>query len=135
MTSLILLEKVYAQASDIVGTINPGNAFKPYGDVTTQGAGFVLFFTNILRLFFVAAGIFALFNFIIAGYQYMNSGGDSKALTAAWNRIWLSLLGLIIIVGSFALIAFFSWLIFGNPMFILNPKVYGPDLHEFNPNR
>jgi hydrogenase-4 membrane subunit HyfE len=105
---------------DIVGTVkNP----LVYGDVTK---GLVPFFTNIIRLMFVGAGIYAFLNFIIAGYQYMSAGGDTKALTAAWARIWQSLLGLIIIIGSFALAALFGYLIFGNAGFILKPVIYGP---------
>jgi len=38
----------------------------------------------------------------------MTAAGDSKALGAAWNRIWNSLLGLVVVVGSFALAELFS---------------------------
>lgn len=108
-------------ASDIVGSIT--NPLTAYGDYTT---GIVLFFNNVLRLVFVVAGIYALFNFIVAGYGYMNAGGDAKALVAAWNRIWQSLMGLIIIVMSFVLAAIFGQLFFGDATFILNPQIYGP---------
>lgn len=102
-----------------------GNVTNPiiYGGL---GPGVAQFFTNILRLVFVGAGIYALVNLIVAGFQYMQAGGDTKVLTAAWNRIWQTLLGLIIIVGSFALAALFGYLIFGNAGFILNPVIYGP---------
>lgn len=126
MSFLIVLGKVFAGASEIVGEIDPGSAFKPYGDVAATGGGIILFFSNILRLLFVVAGIYSFLNFIVAGFQYMSAGGDSKALTAAWARIWQSLVGLVVIVGSFALAALFGQLIFGDPRFILNPKIYGP---------
>lgn len=106
---------------DIVGKITnplPGS----YGKI----GGIVIFFSNMLRLVFVIAGIYAFLNFIIAGFQYMMAAGDSKELSAAWDRIWQSLLGLIVIVGSFAITALLSQVIFGDPMYILNPKVYGP---------
>ncbi len=89
-------------------------------------SGVGLFITNILRLFFVAAGVYALLNFIIAGYSYMNAAGDTKKLSAAWSRIWQSLIGLVIIVGSFAIASLFGYLIFGRADFILNPVIYGP---------
>ncbi len=117
------IQKVYADASEVVGTINPGDTFLPYGSL---GTGVMQFFTNILRLVFVGAGIYTFMNLITAGFQYMSAGGDVKALTAAWARIWQSLLGLLIIVGSFALASLFGYLFFGNPGFILNPKIYGP---------
>lgn len=120
------IQKVHAAAKDIIGTIDPGTAFKPYGNVDTAGKGFVLFFSNILRLVFLGAGIYALLNIVVAGFGFMSAGGDTKAIAAAWARIWQSLLGLVIIVGSFALAALFGYLIFGDAGFILNPQVYGP---------
>jgi hypothetical protein len=100
-----------------------------YGDYAgSNGSGGIIgLLSNILRLVFVVAGIYALFNFIIAGYQYMTAGGDAKALSSAWNRIWQTLLGLVIIVASFALAALFGQLIFGDAGYILNPSIYGPN--------
>jgi len=114
-------EKVFAQVDQIVGTItNP--AVPAY-----QGLGGIgLFLSNILRLLFVAAGIYAFFNLVIAGFKYMGAAGDPKVLNAAWAKIWQSLIGLVIIVGSFALAALFGQIIFGQPGFILNPQIYGP---------
>jgi hypothetical protein len=97
-----------------------------YKTLTGSNGGLILFFSNVLRLVFVVAGIYAFINFIIAGFQYMNAGGDSKALSAAWDRIWQSLLGLIIIVGSFALAALVGIVFFGKPEAILSPQIYGP---------
>lgn len=110
-------------AKDIVGEVtNPlPNAYK---DVV--GGGLTTFITNIIRLAFVGAGLYALFNFIIAGYQYMTAGGDSKALAAAWDRIWQTLLGLVLLVGSFALAALIGFIVFGDATFILRPQIWGP---------
>lgn len=114
-----------ADASSIVGSVaNPLSG--SYGDVSSPGGGLVGLLSNLLRLVFVGAGIYALINLIVAGFQYMQAGGDAKILTAAWNRIWQTLLGLVIIVGSFALAALFGYLIFGDAGFILNPVIYGP---------
>ncbi|MBI3342644.1 hypothetical protein HY032_00625 [Candidatus Gottesmanbacteria bacterium] len=118
-----LIGKVYADATGIVGTIDPGPAFKPYGNL---GPGVAQFFSNLLRLVFVGGGIYAVLNFIVAGFTYMQAGGDTKMLAAAWARIWQTLLGLLIVVGSFALASLFGYIIFGDPGFMLNPKVYGP---------
>ena len=117
-----IVQKVFAQ--DLVGPIE-----NPLSQTAPQYAslgGIGLFITNILRIFFVVAGVYALFNFLIAGFQYMTAAGDTKALDKAWARIWQSLLGLILIVGSFAIMAIFGQLVFGRPDFILNPKIYGP---------
>lgn len=109
-------------STDIIGTVQNPNP--TYGSVA--GGGLILFLTNILRLVFVAAGVFAFVNLIIAGFQYMGAGGDAKQLESAWGRIWGSLLGLILVVGSFALAALFGYILFGHADFILNPTIYGP---------
>lgn len=108
--------------SDIIGTkISP-----PLGGYEGTEGGIVLLLTNILRLVFAAAGIFAFINFIIAGFQYMTAAGDTKKLASAWSRIWQSLIGLVIIVLSFAFASLIGYILFGDATFILNPKVYGP---------
>ncbi len=111
--------------AQVVGSIKSPLEGTGYGSIQTGAVG--LFISNILRLFFVVAGIYALFNFIVAGYSYMNAAGDAKKLTEAWSKIWLSLVGLIIIVGSFALASLAGYLFFNNPGFILNPTIYGPN--------
>jgi len=119
------MERIFA--ADSVQSIVGGVIEAPYQYGTVGDKGLILFFSNILRLVFVVAGIYAFINFIIAGFQYMSAGGDSKALTAAWGRIWQSLIGLVIIAGSFALASLFGYILFGDAGFILNPKIYGPN--------
>jgi len=116
----MILEKIFAE--DIVGTIT--NPLNKYGGV--EGGGLTAFLSNILRLVFVVAGVYALINLIIAGFSYMTAGGDAKKLTQAWDRIWQTLLGLAIIAGSFVLAAIFGYILFGDPMFMLKPAIYGP---------
>lgn len=108
--------------SSIFGSVSNPLANGSYGGLSGIGP----FITNVIRLIFVIGGIYSLFNFLIAGFGYINAGGDSKKLAAAWSRIWLSLLGLVIMVGSFALITLLGYLIFGPNYNILNPVIYGP---------
>jgi len=109
---------------NIVGTIqNPLQNNAPQY-ATLEGVG--PFATNIIRVFFIVAGVYALFNFLVAGFEYINAGGDSKKLGQAWSRIWQSLMGLVIIVASFAVISLFGYLLFGDAGFILNPNIVGP---------
>ncbi len=107
----------------IVGDINNPLSNGSYGDFQT---GVVPFLTNIIRLVFAVGGLYALFNFIIAGYQYMNAAGDTKALEAAWARIWQTLIGVIIMISAFVFAAIIGQLFFGGAENILNPTIYGP---------
>lgn len=92
----------------------------------TQGEGFFLLLNNILKLIIVAAGIFALLNFIIAGYEFMSAGGDTQKINKAWEKIWQSILGLVVTAGAFTVAAVVGQLIFKDPGAIINPKIYGP---------
>ena len=118
----MFLERVYADATtDIIGKIdNP----LLYADV--EGGGVAFFLSNILRLVFVVAGIYAFINLILAGFGYMSAGGDTKALGKSLDRIWQTLVGLAVIAGSFVLAAVFGYILFGNASFLLNPVLYGP---------
>ena len=109
--------------TSLIGTVKSP---LPAAYQSVAGGGLILFLTNILRLVFVVSGIFAFINLILAGFQFMSAGGDPKAVEKAWGKIWQSLMGLILVVGSFALAALFGYLLFGNAGFILNPQIYGP---------
>ena len=107
----------------IFGNINLPENFA-YGDLA--GKGLVSFLNNLLKLVTLIAGIYALINIILAGFGYMSAGDDPKKLAAAGAKIWQSLVGLLIIAGALLLAAIFGWLLFGDPTFIINPRITGP---------
>jgi len=115
-----------AESSNIIGTVQ--TPFNAYGAFDGGGGvgGITLLIANIIRVLFVVAGIWALFNFILAGFKFISAGGDSKKISAATSKIYQTMIGLIVIVGSFAFITFFSYLFFGRADFILKPQIYGP---------
>lgn len=120
---LLVASSVFAQIPD-AGTFNPplGSAF---GSENEPG-GLVNLLNNFLRLFFLIAGIYVFIQFIYAGYEYINAGGDPKKLQSAWNRIWKSILGLIIMISSFIIAVIFGQVFFGDPGAILNLQIVGP---------
>lgn len=121
--TLAYTSPVWAGApTDPFGTIkNPatGGSFGPKGSL-------IIFLNNVLRLIFVIAGIYAFIRIILSGLLFINAAGDTKKITQAWDSIWQSLLGLVIIVGSFALAALMGLLLFGDAKAILQPQVFGP---------
>lgn len=104
------------------GTITAPSPLARFGDVATGGA-LGNFLNIILKVMIVGAGLFALFNFILAGYAFLSAGEDSKKIEGAWAKIWQSAIGLAFAAGAFVLAAIFGWLIFGNPNFIINPTI------------
>ena len=76
-----------------------------------------------LRLLIIGAGIYALFNLVLAGYSFMSAGDDAKAVSAAWAKIYQTIIGLAFAAGAFVLAAIFGQLIFGDWNFLLSPKI------------
>lgn len=98
--------------------------FSPEG--TVQGGGLIIFLNLAIQIFFVVAGIFAIWQFISAGWTFMSSGGDQKAIGQARDKILLSLLGLLIMASAFVLAGVFGLIIFGDVTAILQPKIVAP---------
>ncbi len=99
------------------------NPVTSYGDV---GTGLPSFITNVVTIIFAAAGIFAFFNLVFAGFTYVTSGGDQKKIEQAQASINMSLLGLIIMVAAAALTGIISFILFGSATAILAPNITGP---------
>ncbi len=108
-------------------------AQNPFGNVTlpgslatyapTPGAAIGKLIQSVIWILIVGAGVYALFNFILAGYAFMSAGDDPKKVAGAWAKIWQTALGLAFAAGAFVLAAIFGELIFKDPTFILKPTI------------
>lgn len=120
----------------IFGKINPPDSISQgYGDLYGVGGhgGLVGFLSNILKFASLAAGLFAIVNFVLAGYGIMTSNGEPEKMTKATQKIWNSILGLVLIVASFAFAVLLGWILFHKPDAILKLEIYGPeDVNEFH---
>ncbi|MBU0619172.1 hypothetical protein KKD62_02970 [Patescibacteria group bacterium] len=110
----------------IFGSVDMPPGVEKYGIL--QAGGLISFLSNIIKLISIGAGIFSLVNLVLAGLGFIGSSGDPKKTAAAWEKIWMSLIGLLIIVSSFVLAAIIGYIIFGSVNAILIPQIYGPDL-------
>lgn len=105
----------------IFGTIKPP-INNPYF-TTAGGGGIFLLISNLFKLAGTIAGIYVIFQLITAGYAYISANGDPKKFEAAWNKIWQSLLGLIVVASAFTLAAVIGRVTGIDP---LNPVIYAP---------
>lgn len=134
---MIGIQSVYAQGefpredpgpvgptTGLFGKIKPPPGVEGFAGGALAGLG--PFLSVVLRLLVIVAGIYALLNFIFAGYQFMTAGGDPKGVQAAWGRIWQTLVGMIIVVSSFLLAAILGFLLFGDTGAILSPELITP---------
>lgn len=112
----------------LFGPIDPPPGVGTWASSHPGGAipGFIPFLSAIVKLLIIIAGIYALFNFIFAGYAFISASGEPQKIAAAWSKIWQSIIGLLIVAASLLITALISWLLFRNPGAILFPAVYGP---------
>ena len=120
MNTKLLASDIVGSVTDPWGTINPGTY--PSG----SGQGLIILLNNILKLLIVVAGIYSFLNLIVAGYSFMAAAGNPEKVTEAWNKIWQTLVGLLIVASSFILAGLFGYLIFGDATAIIQPKIYPP---------
>ncbi|MGA3291644.1 MAG: hypothetical protein ABSC49_00685 [Candidatus Microgenomates bacterium] len=103
------------------GTINAPTSSLSNSSDAGQAIGKIIQYA--IWILIVGAGIYALFNFIIAGYDFMSAGDDPKKVAGAWAKIWQTALGLAVAAGALVLAGIFGQLIFGNATYILNPSI------------
>lgn len=112
--------------SDIFGSINAPAGVAELNAKTGEenGIGVVIFLANVIRLITVVAGIWTMFNFVMAGWGYLTTEG-SKAHEQATSKMINSAIGLIIIAASYTIAGLIGLLIFGDAKFILEPTFQG----------
>ena len=108
----------------IFGNIDPPDSIKLWtSKAGNEGDALFLFISNMLKLAGTIAGIYAVVQFIMAGFTYITAAGDPKMMEKAWAMIWQSMLGLLIIGAAFTLASVIGKLTGLNP---LSPEIYGP---------
>lgn len=116
-----MIRKILADSNidSLFGTIAP-----PISGMPTDAQTGVMKILNIsLNLVLIVAGLFALWNFITAGFNYITAGGDSKKVEEANKKFTFTTLGLLLIVIAPIIAIIFGVIIFGRWDAILNPEI------------
>ncbi|KKQ92194.1 MAG: hypothetical protein UT58_C0003G0026 [Microgenomates group bacterium GW2011_GWC1_39_7b] len=103
------------------GTIKAPTALSQYG--TDAGPAIGGLIEKVLQFLIVGAGIYALFNLVLAGYAFMSAGDDAKKVEGAWAKIYQTIIGLAFSAGAFVLAALIGQFVFGSWDFILSPSI------------
>jgi len=77
----------------------------PWANPTEPGVILSDIVSMALGVMTLAAGIWFLFQAIIAGYNFLSAGGDKERLTNAGRKLTNSIIGLAIVIGAYALMA------------------------------
>ena len=129
---LTILATLLAQATnpiDLGGFTPPTDAFSV--DSATDEVAAVnnleLMISNVVGFLTVFAGLFFIIQFVMASFSWVTSGGDSGKLQKARDKMVQGVLGLIIIISSYALIGLIGNIIgldlvnIGDQILLLNP--------------
>jgi hypothetical protein len=81
---------------------------------------------NLVGLITTLGGIGLLINGLIAGLDFITASGDPKKIERAWGKIYISIVGLVIIVAAFLITGITGKLLFGDYSAFLTPKLFGP---------
>jgi len=99
--NLLLAEKF-----EPLGTIGEGKGFGPWAAGTSDPGGTLTkIISNFLAIMTIAAGIWFLFQVILAGYNYLSAGGDRDKIVHAGQKLTNALIGLAIVVAAYALLS------------------------------
>ena len=112
-----------ADATNFFGQITEPPGVSEYGGDTAQGL--IMLLNNILKIIIYAGGIYAIFNLIAVGIEYIGSAGNPDAIKKSTQKIWMTLLGLTVIASSLLLAALFGFILFGDASAIINPQLPG----------
>ncbi len=107
--------------------LSPGSPLVTANNPLKPGAVIFLLLGNIFKMAIVAAAIYALWNFLLAGYSFMSAGGDPKNISKAWEKIYQTVLGLVVAAGSVTIAALIGYLIFKDATFLLTPRLITPN--------
>lgn len=111
---------------DIIGSVEPPQGVALYDAASGGDIGLFLFLSNLIKIATVVAGIWILFNFILAGFTYISSEGNTKANQDVKNKLTYSVVGMVVIVISYIAIGLLGLLLFGRADFFLQPEICGP---------
>lgn len=110
-----MYKHILAAADDWIGTVQP-----PVGSGNYDTA-LVPFVNNIFRIVFIGFGMYALINFILAAYNYMNAAGEAKNIEKAKKMITQSVIAIALLSVSFLFAGIVGAVFFNDWSFILNP--------------
>ena len=97
--------KLLAQTS--LGTIG-GEGLGPFAqssDGLSALIGITSIVSSVIGVMTIGAGIWFLFHFLIGGFSWITAGGDKAKLQAARDKITNALIGLIVVVAGWAILA------------------------------
>ncbi len=116
------------RGQNVIGEVKPPKGVADYNaqaQLSGGEIGIILFASRVIIIVNVIAGLFIIYNFLVAGFTYVTSAGDSAAHAKVRDRLTFSLVGLLVVVSSYTLAGVVGLIFFGDAAFILSPELQG----------
>lgn len=121
--SLLLASPVSAELTNPVIEGRFGSGSKEAASGSTFAEYFVFFWNSLISLGAITVIIF----FIWGAFEWITSGGDKGKVENARNRITQAVIGLVVLVGSYAIIGFIGEIFFGETFNVLQINIPNPN--------
>lgn len=134
--------QILALMLTVGGFINPPSVWAQYGFTgirneaigdlgnspveAAAGTTFITYLVFIWNAIISVGALAVLLFFIWGAIEWISAGGDAAKVSKARDRIIQSIIGLVLLVGSFVIVGFISNLFFGDNFDILRPTVILP---------
>jgi hypothetical protein len=101
---------VLAKDEMLISIAIPGlkSAYRPECKGYVFQGNFILYLQAIYKFFVGIAGILAVFMIMFGGVQWLFAGGSSSKITSAKETIFGSIIGLILVIGSYSILQFIN---------------------------
>lgn len=121
VTTLSLFQ--LAAGSALAQITNPALGEQLGGDylAAEKGTTFTTYFVQLWQAFITVGGVAVLLFFIWGAIDWITAAGDSGKIEKARSKITQSIIGMVILAGSFAIIGFLSTIFFGENFNLLAP--------------
>ncbi len=106
MTTLLAKSVALGQSLGTIGEGNGGELGPFAGKAISNPVETITnYVSDIVGMLTVFASIWFLFMLLFAGYEWISAGGDAKKIASARDRITHAFVGLVIVIGSWSLLA------------------------------
>lgn len=115
-------------AQQPAGLYNPATG-RLNTDTTAASTGitFVSYFITIWQALITVGGLLVIIYFLWGAIEWITAGGDSGKVGKARDKITQAVIGLVLLVGSFVIIAFLGGLFFGRDFDLFRMTFPTPD--------
>jgi hypothetical protein len=124
ITLTSLLSAFFVLATNVVQAqiTNPAISERLGGDAqaAAEGTVFVTYFIILWRGVIAVGGLFVLIYFMWGSIEWITAAGEAGKITKARDKIIQAVIGMIMLISSFAIIGFVSTLFFGDDFNLLN---------------